>query len=152
MATVLTESLALRRAWAWTPVGLALATIPALNLHQLLVVGPSRLVTNPETLTRKILHEHPASIVTEVCERPNDVRQLFLSMYPSEEARFRFSTVAAVETPPRQEGPEARFPIYLVHDPALVRPLREKLGEDYRTEDEWDGAHETHAVVFLPRP
>lgn len=129
-------------------VGLLLAgavvALPALNLHQLLVVGPTRLTTNPETLTRKVLAEHPDGLVVEVGAAPNPVRDLFLSQYPSEHGRYRTSRV---EDALRPEW-TASSPLFLVHDASLVAPLEAALGPGYAVSEEWDPAHAVRAWLF----
>jgi hypothetical protein len=142
--------LGLPRSWIGLCLAAAAVALPALNLHQLLVVGPTRLTTNPETLTRKVLAEHPGSRVVEVGGAPNPVRDFFVSQYPSEHERY---DTARVETAVRPEWQSPGPPtLFLVHDIAFLAPLATALGSGYAASEVWDPAHAVRAWLFQPQP
>lgn len=119
---------------AWARNGLILAmtaTIPVLNLQQLLVKSPMNLEINQQTITFKALQENPGRVIIEVGEVRDQNLHTTVIRYPWFRDFYEFSTRDELALPPAPVGPEGSLPIYLARDLATVRMLEEKLPPNY---------------------
>jgi len=140
-----------RRLVAGVVVCFALGSVlPWLNLHQLLVVSPRKMIPSHVVMVMKALQEHAPHTVVEVGSRYDGEMDGVGSAYPWLKDRYRF--LGEDELAEMMPGAGASRPVFFVDEESrhLLERLRARLPPDYRSVEDRDRSGQYRTHLFVP--
>jgi 4-amino-4-deoxy-L-arabinose transferase-like glycosyltransferase len=130
-----------------------LALLPLLNLHQLLVDSPRKVVGNSIILLLRVMQENPGAQVIEIGDETNSPANNLgaLQMYPWLVTRYQYVNYAQFVPPAPGTSADSR-PIYFLsmEKQGLFNFISEQLRVSYTITELSDGPRMAKAWVFKP--
>lgn len=130
---------------------LLVVPLPFLNLYQLLVVGPSVLQANSQTLILRAIQENPQRVIVEVGPTGTAFVPEILQTQPWLLSRYRHTTLEDMESPAR-EGLADKLPVYVVavENDKESSEVAARLPANYKVVNWSDGINAAKLRLFVP--